>query len=374
MGEPNHYPWLDWLRFAAALMVLVGHARGTFLIEFGGLPSEQKEPLVAIAYALTRLGHEAVVVFFVLSGYLVAGRTARRVATNDFRLADYSLDRCTRVFLPYLPALLFTWACAASVGDSPEVKSFLYNLLCLQGVFGESFGGNAPLWSIAYEFWFYVLAGSLGEFWRSRGNNRVRTTLALLTTGTCFVLFTILSSTYLFCWILGGMASCLPQLRRSLVVAAVAAVVGAVIAIQAQFGSLSIDTTHWATKLPRMPVLELIMAGSVGVILNQLIRLTPRSTLAKRLDQLGSRMASFSYTLYLVHYPVLAVTAFYWLPRSDRISMKSVGSLLVGCTISVCVALVFFYLFERNTSRLRHWVRDRGKLTKGGRRSADHLK
>ena len=76
---PKHY-WLDWLRFAAALTVVVVHVRGALLLPFGSLPVEQRSLPVAALYLLTRIGNEAVVVFFVLSGFLVGGKAFERMA------------------------------------------------------------------------------------------------------------------------------------------------------------------------------------------------------------------------------------------------------------------------------------------------------
>ena len=68
-----HYPWLDVMRFLAALMVVFCHSRNAFFLPYGELSPEQQTPFSMAFYALGRLGHEAVIVFFVLSGFLVGG-------------------------------------------------------------------------------------------------------------------------------------------------------------------------------------------------------------------------------------------------------------------------------------------------------------
>ena len=55
--------WLDLLRFVSALAVVLGHVRGLSFVQFGDLPESQKSIAVMIFFALTRLGHEAVIVF-----------------------------------------------------------------------------------------------------------------------------------------------------------------------------------------------------------------------------------------------------------------------------------------------------------------------
>ena len=68
-----HFLWLDATRFIAAFMVLFSHSRNDFFLPYGELPTDDKGIFTAIFYALGRLGHEAVIVFFVLSGFLVGG-------------------------------------------------------------------------------------------------------------------------------------------------------------------------------------------------------------------------------------------------------------------------------------------------------------
>lgn len=99
--KQNHFYWLDALRFIAAFMVLFSHTRNDFFLPWGELPSEQHNPISFIFYFLGRLGHEAVIVFFVLSGFLVGGRGFERIQKGDFRIANYLIDRFSRIYPPY---------------------------------------------------------------------------------------------------------------------------------------------------------------------------------------------------------------------------------------------------------------------------------
>lgn len=71
-SKPYYY-WIDALRFLAAFFVLFSHSRNDFFLPFSELPAEQHSMLAYAFYSLGRLGHEAVIVFFVLSGFLVGG-------------------------------------------------------------------------------------------------------------------------------------------------------------------------------------------------------------------------------------------------------------------------------------------------------------
>lgn len=89
---------LDLLRAAAAITVFLVHVRGASFVDFGALPASQRTFFTAVAFGVTRLGHEAVMIFFVLSGYLVGGQVIRRVIAGRFSIADYAIDRSTRIF------------------------------------------------------------------------------------------------------------------------------------------------------------------------------------------------------------------------------------------------------------------------------------
>src|ERR1700733_2312871 len=101
---------LDLLRGIAALAVFLGHARTASFVEFGALPSPQHTAIAKIFFGLTRTGHEAVLVFFVLSGYLVGGQVIKQVRQRRFLIKSYALERTTRIFLPLIPACLLTVA------------------------------------------------------------------------------------------------------------------------------------------------------------------------------------------------------------------------------------------------------------------------
>ena len=114
-------------------------------MEFGALPAGQKTALVAAFYALTRVGGEAVVAFFVLSGFLVGGKAIERMREGTFRPGDYAIDRLVRLMLPLAPALLFTALVGLYVNGTVNVAQFVGNLLSLQGVLVLPYSGNGPL-------------------------------------------------------------------------------------------------------------------------------------------------------------------------------------------------------------------------------------
>src|SRR5476649_338474 len=75
------------------------------------------------------------------------------------------IARVARLYTVLVPALVFT-ALFDSLHDVLSEtdngwRAFLVNLLFLQNIFGSSYGSNAPLWTLSFEWWFYVLFGLL---------------------------------------------------------------------------------------------------------------------------------------------------------------------------------------------------------------------
>lgn len=66
----------DMSRWVAAFMVLIAHVRHYVLADYGEI--EHPDFFIKVAYFFTDLGHERVMVFFVISGFLVGGMTWRR--------------------------------------------------------------------------------------------------------------------------------------------------------------------------------------------------------------------------------------------------------------------------------------------------------
>jgi peptidoglycan/LPS O-acetylase OafA/YrhL len=87
---------LDAIRGAAALIVTLGHARGLF---FSSLTEKTH------FHELT-IGDEAVMVFFVLSGYLVGGSVLRDMRAGTWNWSSYLIKRLVRLWVVLVPAVL----------------------------------------------------------------------------------------------------------------------------------------------------------------------------------------------------------------------------------------------------------------------------
>jgi peptidoglycan/LPS O-acetylase OafA/YrhL len=157
---------LSVVRGTAALLVVFSHSRDYALKAFGAAPSGWQE----IYLAPTGFANEAVSVFFVLSGYLVGGQVVRQVREGRFTWRDYLAKRLSRMWVVLLPALVLTLVADTisrglfgskadlirGPGD-PEPASAVCNAAFLQSTRCLPYGSNDALWSLSFEFWFYIL-------------------------------------------------------------------------------------------------------------------------------------------------------------------------------------------------------------------------
>src|SRR5437868_5279704 len=96
--------FLDLVRGLSALAVMAGHLRGLFFVPFD--QANAPTALIGAVYFLTSLGHQAVVVFFVLSGYFIAGNVLRSLADQSWNWRGYLTRRLVRLSIVLIPALL----------------------------------------------------------------------------------------------------------------------------------------------------------------------------------------------------------------------------------------------------------------------------
>ena len=120
MNSGDRLAWLDFARGIAALTVCMGHVRSALFMDYVDLPDAGLA--TSLFYAWTGLGREAVMVFFVLSGFLVGGAVMRAGPAFDWR--TYAIARLSRLWVVLVPALLLTAALDTCVASSwPSILS-----------------------------------------------------------------------------------------------------------------------------------------------------------------------------------------------------------------------------------------------------------
>ncbi|WP_138506408.1 acyltransferase family protein [Nostoc sp. PA-18-2419] len=176
---------LNALRGFLAIYVLAGHCRWLLWIGNSGwsqYPHSWYAEILVSASASLRYGHEAVIIFFVLSGLFIHLRVSKELAqskTFQLNVINFFRRRCHRLVPPYILALalttildlvgrfLYPTLYTSLTGDllldqnflkkEFSVTSILPALFMLPSSMGKDFGSNGPLWSLAYEVIYYLL-------------------------------------------------------------------------------------------------------------------------------------------------------------------------------------------------------------------------
>jgi peptidoglycan/LPS O-acetylase OafA/YrhL len=154
--------YLDLVRLTAALVVVVYHA-GQERISGGWIK-------------LPMLGNDAVMVFFVLSGFVIAYSVEKKKET----LGRYAANRFSRLWSVLVPAIVFTlildhiglhffptfyehWA--AYEPEYPWTHQVwgvvaAVTFTCQLWFTSSETLSNGPVWSLGFEFWYYAIFGA----------------------------------------------------------------------------------------------------------------------------------------------------------------------------------------------------------------------
>lgn len=362
----NRLPWLDFLRGTAALLVVLEHLRA-FLF-----PSYSTGHLNGIFlrgfYGLTGLGHQAVMAFFVLSGFLVGGSVLRSLDAGNWCWRGYLLRRLSRLWSVLLPALVLTliwdtWGRtlhpsgysgvfrdlfhSGPVPGAPPAGTlpvFLGNLFFLQTILVPCFGTDFPLWSLANEFWYYLMFPLLV---RCFFPGSLVSKLCSLVAG--ILLLWVLPRDFLpgfVIWILGAFTYRLtssgnpPAWFRGPMILSLSVILAGIVLI-------------WS-RVSASPWVDLVLGVSF-LPLTGVLSLLPND--ADWFHRISGAMSEISYTLYLVHFPFLA-WIFFTVFQGRQVVPDFPGmALYVGLLLAVLAyASLTWWCFERNTDRIRAWI------------------
>lgn len=339
---------LDLVRFAAALVVLVCHAAQAKLYSgwFPDIPLAQ---------------HYAVVVFFVLSGLVIAASAQQRPST----LTQYAIARAARILPVSLSALAFATAAfviVTALGGS-AMHTDTYGDLSLRGTLlpllflSESSWGagpvwNPPYWSLCYEVWYYALFGAAVYL---RGGLRIALLIvfALLAGPRILLLLPI--------WLVGVVLALSPPARRT----------GPLAGLLLLAAGLAGAWFHTAVVLPgwhlmqaltapfelqlsysRFALSDLLLAGAVATAFAGLRPLTTRWPAAwLALERPARLLAGFSFTLYLFHWPLLLLAK-----TVGLVAGHSKPAFAVGILAMIGVSYAISLVTERQRDRARRWL------------------
>lgn len=343
--------YLDLVRLVAALVVLLTHL---------AYPRFSGGQIIA----LRTYGNDAVMVFFVLSGYVIA-HAAR---TRDRDLRTYAVNRLARLYSVALPAVFLTYA-LDEMGRrldpglydgfwykvSDPVGRMLAALTFTNELWFRSVRlfTNGPYWSLGYEFWYYALFGAA---WYFRGTTRtvLLVVLAAVTGPKILLLLPV--------WVLGVWLYRRNTTSRIGVPAGIALFAGS-IALYAAFRASGgrdalLEATYawlgkgfvrgelmWSDEFLAAYVIGPLVACNFAGFHALSDRLAPLMARGERWIRRG---AGATFSIYLFHYPLLQFWAA--LLRLDPSSIAA-PVVLFALTVGTCFVLAHFTESRKDFAR-----------------------
>jgi len=379
--------YLDFLRGMAALLVLFGHASHTFL---NGSLLQRSNIEVG-----------AVMVFFLLSGFLISYTAFRRYNDAGYGFREFAIDRFARIYTAFIPALVFvalldaytatlaqplaqaqpeghaaTWL--ATHTTHATVQNWFGNLLMLQdfplfqvlrlgGVpesawFIDTYGSAAPFWTISVEWWIYMVFGALVVV-RLKGGKPFKlwqlALLGLVAIEPAYYLVGGVNNCLTLLWIFGMLACLLLFHNESLLAKmnwqnkstrfklnCLLVCVGALGAMAVRLLAIKLDRGEFAFAELQF---GLFMAVAVFAPVLGLIHAKAPPRLLRKA---AAGLAHYSFSLYLTHASVLA----YFSIRYGA-GQYNTHNFWLAVGASNLVAIAFWWLFERHYHRIGKWLK-----------------
>jgi peptidoglycan/LPS O-acetylase OafA/YrhL len=283
---------------------------------------------------LLRFGQEAVLVFFLLSGFVIFANERVRA----LRPGGYLLRRLRRIYPALVVAMIVSTLVAIdnrTLTTDFHWRELIGTLLSLQdvsllkpGVIVDPYLGNAPLWSLSYEMAFYLAFPLVLRLWRSRpalADHAIG--LACCLAYASYVAFPnhwSLVGAYFLVWWCGAMAAD-AYFRGGTDVRSMATPFAWLLVLTAVAAGATWLVGYRGLGLyPFLPFRHFFVAAALLAILFGAIgrRL---ASLCARWARPAAYAASISYGLYVLHYPLLVV----WRLASSPAGMALALTLLV---------------------------------------------
>jgi peptidoglycan/LPS O-acetylase OafA/YrhL len=371
---------LDAIRGGAAVIVFLAHLHFVFLPSLRKAAHPATTTTTAtIAPAAThhRSGghpdpaHQAVMVFFVLSGFLVGGSAFRTIKRQSWSWTRYMLHRVVRLWMVLIPALLLTllldttalrvFAGQGTIYSAPAgqdimqpdiaarlgASTFFGNMFFLQEILVTHLGSNHPLWSLTNEFWYYMafpllvfaLVPRTPLVWRLAS-------VALL--GGIFWFTGWKIAIYFAIWLVGALAAILPgkilaNHRRLYVLLAVVLFIVANISARYQGEtSFLVDLTIGVAAFALLYTISQLREPSSRSLYRTVARFTSK----------------ISYSLYLTHGSLLIFMSALLVGRWKMLPLDG-HTVVILCEVTVAAlvtACAMHYLFEARTDQVRRFL------------------
>ncbi|RYG44393.1 acyltransferase [bacterium] len=352
LPRADRLPFIEGIRGLLALYVALGHAASMAdPSTLAGKVSKAPDWLQIVMAPLGH-GHVAVAAFIVLSGFCL--QLSLYVGGQDGRVRDlrrYGRRRARRILPPYYMALAISVVVALTI--TPKLSGYpfeIYRPLTAENVLAHAFlvhnfstawmyKINGVLWSIAIEAQLYVLFPFLASRLRRFGRPVF---LAVTTAIAAGLYLTLPEAPKLYPWYIAlfavGMVAAAFAYRPPSKLGVMPTLGGIVTlaGISAFFFGLWSGWSLWALDS---------VGGLATAGLAYWLSVSPDIILGRFLGRpLLVVLGGFSYSLYLVHHPVMQAL---WFVRPTLGEAPDFGFLILTMPVVLVAAYAFSWAFER---------------------------
>ena len=371
-SRTHHTSYIDIFRGVACLYVVIHHCIYSLFD-----PDEAYGALLTAFIKVFSNGHIAIVIFIVISGLCLGMPVAKAGGYFPESFGRYMLRRSVRILPPYMLALLLGGVMGLTVLAQPMgtgrewdtsvpfdgTAVWLHVLMLEDLVTPYTDKINHPLWTVAVEYKIYVLFPLIALLTRRMGTRWAMATMLGATVSLWWVLYALrrsvwpdlnlgpsgVSPHFLLLFFFGFLLSRqMAPIQRGQ-----PGEVWPLIGFWAVFSALCLVV---ALRLPpeteivgRFMLRDLAKAGPVCMFLILLMVVNRQGVIDRwRPGQMMAAMGTMSYSVYLVHAPIIE-----WVMRAAgayaagaSTERKLIVSLLIAPGASWLVGWVFFRLVE----------------------------
>lgn len=361
-AQNNKLVFLESLRGLAALYVVIHHAR--WFLWAGYSKGYLKHPeefniwnkILMYSFSFFVYGHEMVIFFFILSGFVIHLKYAKALYNNNlkFDLLYYLKKRFIRIYPPLVFAILFTFI-IDSIGkyhlfpiysvntpfkivkDNFTLATLIGNCLFLMNTYVDTWGSDFALWSLKFEWWFYMLYP----------------VFFLIVRKSIFLAFLIITVLYALSYFPGLWPN---KLLQSVFSSMIIWWLGVILA-DIYVGRIKINMKYLIPFLFIIPLILLLKFTFMTAVqdflwglgflggLAVLFTVSKKGISLKILNKF-SWLGGFSYSLYLTHMPILVFMSGFLLKRDGSLPLNF-NNVILGTVICLVFAWAVHYLIEK---------------------------
>ena len=368
----NFSSLLNFFRWFSALLVILSHTRHLIFVDYQNIID--KNIFIKAFYFITGFGHEAVIIFFIISGFLVGGLTLEKWLTK-IQYKIYLVDRFSRIYIVLIPAIFIgggldwlgsnyvngseiytnsaryqTSSLGSVISTNLNFETLFGNALNLQNIFFPIFGSNGPLWSLANEWWYYIIFATLLD---KKPLNKLFSASIAVTIILCLP-FKI---TYMMLiWLLGVLILQFNKFKLPTLPTFISLIIFIIVLVISRLSHNPDNLTS-----PESDLIAFTRDMGFGFAFSLLLISCNSRGFYFPFSYIHKLLADFSYSIYLFHFPIfiflmalshdfLAIN-FMQQPNSNC-ALLFLGIILVIYILSYLISLIT----ERHTKKLRNFI------------------